>query len=152
MKEENTIYQRFPLEYNYSKLKYHCYLKLLDSLPVFCGFGISIREARMAACKLAYEYLGRNDMLPSIRDEIENPNREDAINQLEILARRGYFSIPTYEFNEEHDDNGNPIWTCECHIEEQDCYFDETSSSKKDAKKGAAYGMLMYVLGLEGEE
>lgn len=152
MKEENTIYQQFPLEYNYSKLKYHCYLKLLDSLPVFCGFGISIREARMAACKLAYEYLERNDMLPSIRDEIENPNREDAINQLETLARRRYFSIPTYEFNEEHDDNGNPVWTCECHIEEQDCYFDETSSSKKDAKKGAAYGMLMYVLGLEDEK
>lgn len=152
MKEENTIYQQFPLEYNYSKLKYHCYLKLLDSLPVFCGFGISIREARMAACKLAYEYLEKNDMLPSIRDEIENPNREDAINQLETLARRGYFSIPSYEFNEEHDDNGNPVWTCECHIEEQDCYFDETASSKKDAKKGAAYGMLMYVLGLEDEK
>ena len=152
MKEENTIYQRFLLEYNYSKLKYHCYLKLLDSLPVFCGFGISIREARMAACKLAYEYLGRNDMLPSIRDEIENPNREDSINQLETLARRGYFSIPTYDFEQKYDDNGNPVWTCECHIEEQDCYFDETSSSKKDAKKGAAYSMLIYVLGLGDEK
>lgn len=91
LKEDNTIYQSFPLDYNYSKLKYHCYLKLLDSLPVFCGFGVSIREARMAACKLAYEYLERNDMLPSIHDEIENPNRDDAINQLETLARRGYF-------------------------------------------------------------
>lgn len=91
LREDNTIYQSFPLDYNYSKLKYHCYLKLLDSLPVFCGFGVSIREARMAACKLAYEYLERNDMLPSIRDEIENPNRDDAINQLETLARRGYF-------------------------------------------------------------
>ena len=64
----------------------------------------------MDACKLAYEYLERNDMLPSIRDEIENPNRDDAINQLETLARRGYFSIPTYEFKETYDDNGNPIW------------------------------------------
>ena len=27
------------------------------SLPVFCGFGVSIREARMAACKLAYFYV-----------------------------------------------------------------------------------------------
>lgn len=149
MKEDNTIYQHFPPQYNYSKLKYHCYLKLLDSLPVFCGFGTSIRVARMAACKLAYEYLEKNDMLFTICDEIENPNRDDAINQLEILARRGYFSIPTYEFSEEHDDDGNPVWTCECHIEEEDYYFDDTSSSKKDAKKGAAYSMLMYVLGLE---
>ena len=146
LKEDNTIYQSFPLDYNYSKLKYHCYLKLLDSLPVFCGFGVSIREARMAACKLAYEYLERNDMLPSIRDEIENPNRDDAINQLETLARRGYFSIPTYEFKETHDDSGNPIWNCECHIAEIDCYVDGISSSKKEAKKDSAYRMLFYVL------
>lgn len=152
LKEPNTIYQSFPLDYNYSKLKYHCYLKLLDSLPVFCGFGVSVKDARMAVCKLAYEYLEKNDMLPSICDEIENPNRNDAINQLEILARRGYFSIPTYNFEETHDNNGNPIWKCECHIEEEDCFFYETSSSKKDAKKGAAFGMLLYALGLEDDE
>ena len=151
LKESNTIYQNFPLGYNYSKLKYHCYLKLLDSLPVFCGFGVSIREARMAACKLAYEYLERNDMLPSIRDEIENPNRDDAINQLETLARRGYFSIPTYEFKEIYDNNGNPIWNCECRIAEEDYYFDGTSSSKKEAKKDSAFRMLFYVLGMEDE-
>lgn len=153
MKEENTIYQCFPsLDYDYSKLKYHCYLKLLDSLPIFCGFGVSVKDARMAACKLAYEYLDKEDLLWSISNEIENPNRDDAINQLEILARRGYFSIPTYNFEETHDNNGNPIWKCECHIEEKDCFFDETSSSKKDAKKGAAYSMLLYVLGLDEDD
>lgn len=151
LKEDNTIYQNFPVGYNYSKLKYRCCLKLLDSLPVFCGFSVSIREARMAACKLAYEYLERNDMLLSIRDEIENPNHDDSINQLETLARRGYFSIPTYEFKETYDNNGNPVWSCECHIVEEDYCFDEISSSKKDAKKGAAYSMLCYVLGLEEE-
>lgn len=149
LKEDNTIYQNFPLGYDFSKLKYHCYLKLLDSLPVFCGFSVSVREARMAACKLAYEYLDKHDMLPSIRDEIETPNLDDAINQLETLARRGYFSLPTYEFNLEHDKNGNPVWTCECHIDEEEYYFDETSPSKKAAKKGAAYSMLRYLLGLE---
>ena len=151
MREENTIYQNFPLGYNYSKLKYHCYVKLLDSMPVFCGFGVSICEARMSACKLAYEYLEKNDMLYSIVDEIENPNRDDAINQLEILARRGYFSIPTYDFSQSYDNNGNPIWRCECHIEEQEDGFCETSSSKKDAKKGAAYSMLLSVLGMKEE-
>lgn len=151
MKEKNTIYQNFPLSYNYSELKYHCYLKLLDSLPVFCGFGMSVRKARMAVCKLAYEYLEKNDMLPSIRDEIENPNHDDAINQLEILARRGYFSIPIYVFSESYDNNGNPVWKCECHIEQEENSFAEISSSKKNAKKGAAFRMLIYVLGLEDE-
>lgn len=149
MKEENTIYQRFPLDYNYSKLKYHCYLKLLDSLPVFCGFGSSKSEARMNVCKLAYEYLQKHDMLFSIQDEIENPNKAEAINQLEILARRGYFSIPTYDFEQKYDNDGNPMWKCECHIEEYDTYCDALSSSKKDAKKSAAFEMLEYVLSEE---
>lgn len=152
IKQENTIYQSLPLDYPIHRLKYHCYLKLLDSLPVFCGFGASIPEARTAACKLAYEYLERKDLLWSICDEIENPSRKDAINQLEILARRGYFSIPTYDFEETYDHNGNPIWKCGCRIEEKNCFFDEISSSKKDAKKGAAYSMLLYVLGLENDE
>ena len=149
-RNENVIYQYVPsFDPNSSKLKYHCYLKLLDSLPVFCGFGTSVREARMAVCKLAYEYLEKHDMVFTIRDEIEDPNRDMAINQLETLARRGYFSLPTYEFEETHDDNGNPLWKCECHIEEEEYYFDQVSSSKKDAKKDAAYSMLLHVLGLE---
>lgn len=144
-KEENTIYQNFPLGYDYSKLSHRCDLKLLDSLPIFCGFGSSKSEARMNVCKLAYEYLQKNNMLFSIRDEIENPNKADAINQLEILARRGYFSIPTYKFGQTYDD-GNPLWKCECHIKEYDTYCDAHSSSKKDAKKTAAFEMLKYVL------
>lgn len=149
VRDNDTIYQKFPFNYNYSKLNYHCYLKLLDSLPTFCGFGVSVKDARMAVCKLAYEYLEKNGMLPSIVDEIENPNRDDAINQLEILARRGYFSIPVYTPKETHDNNGNPIWSYECRIAEVDRYFTATASSKKSSKKDAAFKMLCYVLDLE---
>lgn len=146
MREENTIYQNFPFDFNYSKLKYRCYLRLLNSLPTFCGFGASIREARMAVCKLAYEYLEKNDMLLSIRDEIEHPNKEDAINQLEILARRGYFSIAEYGFAQSYDKDGNPIWKCKCTIAECEKQTSAKSSSKKDAKKKAAFAMLKFVL------
>ena len=52
---------------------------------------------------------------------------------------------------ETYDDNGNPIWNCECHIAEEDYYFDGTSSSKKEAKKDSAFRMLLYVLGMEDE-
>lgn len=100
----------------------------------------------MAVCKLAYEYLEKHDMLFSIRDEIENPNFESSINQLEILARRGYFSLPTYNYNETHDQDGNPIWECQCHIRECDQSFSAVSSSKKAAKKDSALQMLNYVL------
>ncbi len=140
------ISQHVPLTSDYTRLNFHCELKLLNSLPIFRGFGASKNEARMAVCKLAYEYLEKHDLLFSIRDEIENPNKADAINQLEILARRGYFSIPIYEFKQDYDNDGNPIWKCRCHIKEYDIDCDAESSSKKDAKKSVAFAMLEYVL------
>ena len=95
----------------------------------------------MNVCKLAYEDLKKKGIIEAltIRDEIENPNKDDAISQLEILARRGYFSIPIYQFLEEHDKNGNPVWTAVCQIEEYVTCFEAVSSSKKDAKKTAAF-------------
>ena len=144
--QENIIYATPSTDY--AKLQYRCYLKLLDT-PIFCSFGASVREARMAACKRAYSYLDDHGLLFTIRDEIENPSRDAAINQLETLSRRGYFSLPSYSFTLKHDKNGNPLWTCVCHIEEEAYNFIETSSSKKNAKKDAAYSMLMYVLGME---
>ena len=128
------ISQHFPvLGYDYSRLKFHCELKLLDSLPIFRGFGVSKSEARMNVCKLAYEYLKENGYIQSMtmRDEIDKPAKESAINQLEILARRGYFSIPVYDFKEIHDNNGNPIWKCRCIIKEYNRIFVSKSSSKK---------------------
>lgn len=112
----------------------------------FIGYGYSNSEARSTASKIAYEYLEKNDLLLSIKDEIDEPNAEDAISQLEILARRGYFSIPTYDFKQTYDKDGNPIWNCVCNINEIEKSFSKKSSSKKDAKKKSAYEMLKYVL------
>lgn len=129
-----------------SKAKYHCLLRLADDLPIFRGFGRSKAEARKNVCQLAYEHLCKEGLWLSIRDEIDNPNKDDSISQLEILARRGYFSVPTYSFAQTYDTNGNPIWKSTCSIAEKDKVFSAESSSKKDAKKSAAYKMLQYVL------
>lgn len=129
------------------KTKWHCLLKLSDDLPIFRGFGQTQAEARRNVCKVAYDHLCKKGLWLSIRDEIEDPNKEDSINQLEILARRGYFSIPTYKFEQTYDKDGNPIWKSICHIEEEHQSFSAKSSSKKDAKKSAAFKMLQYVLG-----
>lgn len=123
-----------------------CYMKIAKDLPEFLGLGKSKSAARKDACFQACVYLENNGLLTTIRDEIENPNKDDAINQLEILARRGYFSIPTYAFEQSYDKNGNPIWKSECHIAEYDTSFWAKSTSKKDAKKSAAFKMLKYVL------
>lgn len=135
---------------DFDRIKFHCLLKIDDNLPIFRGFGASKSEAREAVCKVAYDYLKQRNLTGTMKKEIRNPNKEEAINQLETLARRGYFSIPTYKFKEEYDKNGNPIWQCECHIKEKEKYFLSKSSSKKGSKKSSAFKMLMYLL--EDEE
>lgn len=130
--------------------KYQCKIKLSGIEHVFLDFGDSRGEARMMAAKTALDYVEKNGLRFTIRDEIENPNYDESINQLETLARRGYFSIPQYEFEETHDDDGNPVWNCECSVEEVEAVTCGESSSKKDAKKQAAFEMLQYVLDEEG--
>ena len=130
----------------YPKTHFKCELLLNGIDKKFIGYGRSKNDARKDVCELSYHYLEDHDLLFSIRDEIDNPNKTDSINQLEILARRGYFSIPTYDFEQKYDSGGNPIWICKCYIEEYDIYCDAESSSKKDAKKSAAFEMLEYVL------
>ncbi len=128
------------------EIYFKCELALKNIDRTFSGSGRTKNEARKGACKLAYDYLKRHGLLFSIQNEIKNPNKAEAINQLETLARRGYFSIPTYGFEQKRNRNGNSIWKCECHIREYDTYFCSKSSSKKDAKKSAAYEMLKHVL------
>ena len=65
------------------------------------------------------------------------------------VAQKGYFSFPDYVFNEDHDNNGNPVWTCECHIDEYEDYYYDTASSKKESKRLAAYHMLLSILNHE---
>lgn len=125
--------------------KFTCYVQV-DGVKKAVGHGTSKVKAHKEAAKAIYDYLDDNNMLYTIQDEIDEPSLNMAINQLETLARRGYFSLPEYTAEEHHDENGNPIWHVECHIEEVEYYFDAESSSKKQAKKQAAYDMLMYVL------
>ena len=120
----------------------------LGELPVlFRAYGRTKGEARRAVCRFAYEYLEQNGLLFTIRDEIAAPNEDEAITQLETLSRRGYFSIPTYDFKQSYNKKGNPMWTCTCRIKElEKRHTVRGLSSKKTAKKQAAYAMLRYVL------
>lgn len=98
------------------------------------------------AAEEAYKYLKQKNLLLTIKNEINHPNIHEAINQLEILARRGYFSIPTYNYKEKWDQDGNPFWKSYCSIEEIDFYTKGYGTSKKTAKKEAAFKMLTSIL------
>ena len=109
-------------------------------------------EARDNVFQFAYQHLKKEGLLHSIKDEIDEPDEQLAINQLEILARRDYFELPEYKYTETHDKNGNPIWQVTCMIDDVDKVFNATDSSKKKAKKKAALKMLNYVLEYFDEE
>lgn len=128
-----------------------CELRIDNGEP-FVGFGYSKSQARMVAAELAYRYLETEGLLRTMADEIDEPTPERAVNQLQELAQKGYFSFPDYEFEEKHDTNGNPVWSCECSIAEyKDSYIDR-SASKKEAKRLAAYHMLLSILNYENGE
>ena len=130
----------------FRKNHFLCRLKLKGVKHVFIGTGKSRKEARKVACSEAYHYLDVNHLLTSIEDEVGRPSRADSINQLETLSRRGYFPLPEYSYSEGRTKDGNSSWSCVCSIEGFKRSFRSRSSSKKEAKKSAAYKMIKYVL------
>lgn len=124
---------------------FDCTLNLSDELS-FEGHGYSKREARMEAAQYAYEYLEEEDELVLPIDEVGKPDFDKAINQLQELFQKGYIDEPLYDFEETYDENGNPVWHCECHIEGGETYYCVNASSKKQGKKRVAYDMLCDVL------
>lgn len=133
-------------EFGETEEGFECTLMLSDDYADFDGFGYSKREARLEAAQKAYEYLEEtNDLLLPI-DEVGEPDFDRAINQLQELFQKGYIDEPYYEFHEKYDNNGNPIWLCECHIPNIDRYRWIEDSSKKHGKKCVAYGILCDIL------
>lgn len=109
--------------------------------------GSNKKKALVSAAKIMYEYLAANNLLTSLEDEVGKPDFERAVNQMQELYQKGYISEPQYTFSETHDANGNPIWECTCYLESLRQGFVEKHSSKKVAKKMAAYAMVSLYLG-----
>lgn len=100
---------------------------------------------------MAHIDLYENDELHTIMDELpENLDLDNAINVLQELAQKGYISMPEYSYEEEpkYDENGNPEWVCNCEVESEGYYYPGQASSKKIAKKKAAYCAICAICGL----
>ena len=76
----------------------NCFLNLGDYVYTFVAGGKTRGEAKHNVCRFAYEHLRSHDLLNLIKFEIENPNEQMAINQLEILSRR-WQSISSKSFH-----------------------------------------------------
>lgn len=118
----------------------------------FRASGNTKSEARMKAAKKAYEFLEEKDLLFDWIDEVGEPEFDRAINQLQELYQKGYIGEPWYDFSESYDDDGNPVWHCECGVDGEECYFEDDFTSKKYGKKSVAYDMLCYILDWEDKD
>ena len=115
----------------------------LDNLE-FIGQGSNHSETRLLASSEAYKYLIENNMTSQIAKDAGDYNEENAVDTLDNLTLKGYFSFADFR-NEEK--NGGFLSTCM--IDEIDRSFKGFDVEKKKAKAKAAYKMLLFVLGKE---
>lgn len=142
----------YEFDFNERENGYDCILTFSEDDETYNGFGTSKRDARMDAAANAYRDLDENDELILPIDEIGEPDRERAINQLQELYQKRYIGEPSYQFSERYDDNGNPIWRCECHVDGKDEFWYGDYASKKQGKKSVAFDMLCDILNWENKE
>ena len=113
--------------------------------------GYNKSAARRNVAEMAYLDLDQNDELFTIMDELpDDLDLDNAINVLQELAQKGYISMPVYYYEDEPKYNleGNPEWVCNCEIESKGYYYPGQASSKKMAKKKAAYCAICAICGL----
>ena len=108
----------------------------------FEGLGADKVKARKAACKKAYHYLKESNLLLSVTDEIGKADFDKAVNQLQELYQKKHISEPQYKFTESHNENGDPVWECECFVESLNQGFIIKMPSKMQAKKAAAFEIV----------
>lgn len=116
--------------------------------------GDSKSEARAKVAEYAYYDLEENNELFTILDELpEELTLENSINTLQELAQKGYFSMPEYHPSQEqvYDRDGNPYWGCTCYIRSYELEETAYATSKKTAKKYAAYKCICNICGLRDE-
>lgn len=132
--------------------RYGTYVCELGLYPIERGFSVvrdTKSEARMAVAEQAYRYLEENGLLYTWIDEIGEPSIDRAVNQLQELYQKGHIGEPWYEFVETHNDDGNPVWECQCHVDGWKRWHYDYFTSKKHGKKAMAYDMLCDILGVK---
>ena len=109
-------------------------------IVTYSGTGLSKKEARADAATTAYYDIYNNEDKFYLFDRISsNVTLENSINILQELWQKQIIGMAAYNYIENKDENGNPVFTCICSIENTDLSFSACSSTKKAAKKQAAF-------------
>ena len=111
-------------------------LRIEGIKSVTYGYGFKQKEAKKEAAK---------EMIPLVKLYVSQKEQqkktetkqEDVFSVINYLVQLGEISKPEYRFEEDYDDEGNPIWECETNICESDYLFYGYGSSKKEAQKNS---------------
>lgn len=106
----------------------------------FKGTGVGILQAKLDADKKAYQFLCKEE----IKRFSESLDFENPVSTLHELSQKKVIMEVRYEFNEHHDENGNPIWNCKAILEGFGT-FESDDASKKHAKQEAAEKLLRFI-------
>ena len=123
-----------------------CSLKLSNIKGEFVGQGDTLAEARLNAATKCYKFLKENNMISSIALDAGDFNIDTAIDTLDNLTLKGYFTFAEYETVEKENE-----FEITCSIDEIDKKFSATDVDKKKAQAKAAYKMALYVTGKDPE-
>ena len=117
------------------------------------GYSMTQAAARKEVAQLAYEEFVEKGWIEDIfENEVGEPDRVESIRQINELYQKGLIAKPVYSFEEEHDDNGDPVWMCELNVDGY--WYDNihTSYNKKEAQRECAYQFLCFLMGYEDGE
>lgn len=106
----------------------------------FKGIGNGALQAKLDADKKAYQFLCQEE----IKRQFANIDYDNPVSTLHELFQKNVILEVRYEFNEYHDENGNPIWNCKATLEGYGS-FSADDASKKKVKQEAANKLLHFI-------
>lgn len=106
----------------------------------FTGIGDGISQAKLNAEQKAYHFLCQEE----IKRQFQNLDYSNPASTLHELFQKKVIMEVRYEFNEYHDENGNPIWNCKAILEGYGT-FEADNASKKQAKQDASLKLLKFI-------
>lgn len=118
--------------------KCECYINIGGNY--FMGIGDGILQAKLDADCQAYRFLCQEE----IKRKLEKIDYDNPASALHELFQKKVIMEVRYEFNEYHDENGNPIWNCKAFLEGYG-EFSADNASKKQVKQDASLKLLRYI-------
>ena len=104
------------------------------------GLGFKQKEAKKEAAEQMIQLIKSNE--DKLTAKIALMNREEVFASVNSYVQAGVIEKPSYEFEEFHDDDGNPCWKCAATVEELGYIYFGYGSTKKEAQMQALIKVL----------